>query len=102
MHRKCGMVRVDEIRSRAYTRGSGKGREVILCALHKAACDVAHQLTYPHPLSIHAQILDIVSRTRQEGAPPDVVVQRLLDASRERWLAEEPVIDDTTIIVAYC
>ena len=56
---------------------------------------------HPHPLSIHAQILDIVSRTRQEGAPPDVVVQRLLDASRERWLAEEPVIDDTTIIVAF-
>ena len=67
------------------------------------ACDVAHYYTnMPPPLSIHTQILDIVSRTRQEGAPPDVVVQRLLDASRERWLAEEPVIDDTTIIVAYC
>jgi hypothetical protein len=99
VHRKCGIVRIDEIRSRAYIRG---GREVELRPLHKA-CDVAHYYTnMPPPLSTHAQILDIVSRTRQEGAPPDVVVQRLLDASRERWLAEEPVIDDTTIIVAYC
>ena len=98
------MVRVDEIRSRAYTRGSGKGREVILCALHTSQSGVrcCSSTNIPPPLSIHAQILDIVSRTRQEGAPPDVVVQRLLDASRERWLAEEPVIDDTTIIVAYC
>ena len=47
------------------------------------------------------EILDITAACRREGGGCEDAVQRLLGASRKRWLEQEPVIDDTTIIVAY-
>ena len=47
------------------------------------------------------EVCDIVAKHMEPKANPQAAIRELVKESNKRWRQEEPVIDDTTIIVAY-
>lgn len=47
------------------------------------------------------EIVDVVGKYYSEGKEASSAAEYLIEESRRRWMKEEEVIDDITIVIAY-